>query len=58
MADRIVIMTPHPGRVQRTITVTLQRPRQRNDPEFLRLRGDILELLHFAGNAARTDPRL
>jgi ABC-type nitrate/sulfonate/bicarbonate transport system ATPase subunit len=58
MADRIVIMTPHPGRVERTITVTLKRPRQRNDPEFLRLRGDILELLHFAGNATRIDPRL
>jgi ABC-type nitrate/sulfonate/bicarbonate transport system ATPase subunit len=58
MADRIVIMTPHPGRVQRIITVTLKRPRQRNDPEFLRLRSDILELLHFAGNATRIDPRL
>lgn len=52
MADRIVIMTPHPGRVERTITVSLERPRQRNSPEFLRLRSDILELLHFTGNAA------
>jgi len=57
MADRIVIMTPHPGRVEQTITVTLQRPRQRNDPEFLRLRGDILEMLHFAGNSTRPDAR-
>jgi len=55
MADRIVIMTPHPGRIERTITVTLARPRQRNSPEFLRLRGEILELLHFAGNATRKD---
>jgi ABC-type nitrate/sulfonate/bicarbonate transport system ATPase subunit/flavin-dependent dehydrogenase len=55
MADRIVIMTPHPGRIERTITVTLDRPRQRNSPEFLRLRGEILELLHFAGNATRND---
>jgi len=53
MADRIVIMTPHPGRIERTFNVTLDRPRQRNSPEFLRLRGEILELLHFAGNAAR-----
>jgi hypothetical protein len=29
----------------------LPRPRQRNSPQFLRLRGDILELLHFAGSA-------
>jgi ABC-type nitrate/sulfonate/bicarbonate transport system ATPase subunit len=54
MSDRIVIMTPRPGRIERTISVTLARPRQRNSPEFLRLRGDILELLHFhvAGNPA------
>ena len=51
MSDRIMIMTPRPGRMERTIAVDLDRPRQRNSPEFLRLRSDILELLHFAGNA-------
>jgi ABC-type nitrate/sulfonate/bicarbonate transport system ATPase subunit len=54
MADRIVIMTPHPGRVERTITVSLDRPRQRNSPEFLRLRSEILELLNFTGNGSGT----
>ncbi|HSH96393.1 MAG TPA: ABC transporter ATP-binding protein [Roseimicrobium sp.] len=49
MSDRIVIMTPRPGRIERTLTVELPRPRQRNSPEFLKLRGDILEMLHFAG---------
>jgi ABC-type nitrate/sulfonate/bicarbonate transport system ATPase subunit len=49
MSDSIVIMTPRPGRIERTIKVQLDRPRQRNSPEFLRLRGDILEMLHFAG---------
>jgi ABC-type nitrate/sulfonate/bicarbonate transport system ATPase subunit len=49
MSDRIVIMTPRPGRIERTIDVSLERPRQRNSTEFLSLRGDILELLHFAG---------
>ena len=53
MADRIVIMTSHPGRIERTIPVNLERPRQRNSPEFLKLRGEILELLHFAGSAPR-----
>jgi ABC-type nitrate/sulfonate/bicarbonate transport system ATPase subunit len=52
MSDRIVLMTPRPGRVERIIAVDLPRPRQRNAAEFLRLRGEILELLHFAGNAA------
>src|SRR5438477_7326543 len=49
MSDRIVIMTPRPGRIERTITVDLDRPRQRNSPEFLGLRSDILDFVHFAG---------
>ncbi len=49
MSDRIVLMTPRPGRIERILTVDLDRPRQRNSPEFLGLRGDILELLHFTG---------
>jgi ABC-type nitrate/sulfonate/bicarbonate transport system ATPase subunit len=52
MSDRIVIMTPRPGRIERTIAVDLARPRQRNGEEFLRLRGQILEMLHFTGSAA------
>jgi ABC-type nitrate/sulfonate/bicarbonate transport system ATPase subunit/flavin-dependent dehydrogenase len=56
MADRIVIMTPHPGRVERTLTVSLDRPRQRNRPEFLKLRSDILELLHFTGSGGAENP--
>jgi ABC-type nitrate/sulfonate/bicarbonate transport system ATPase subunit len=51
MSDRIVIMTPRPGRIERIIEIGLDRPRQRSNPEFLRLRGEILELLHFAGKA-------
>jgi ABC-type nitrate/sulfonate/bicarbonate transport system ATPase subunit len=48
MSDRIVIMTPRPGRIDKTISVALERPRQRNSPELLRLRSAILEHLHFA----------
>lgn len=51
MSDRIVIMTPRPGRIERIIDISLERPRQRNSPEFLRLRGDILEFLHFTGKS-------
>jgi ABC-type nitrate/sulfonate/bicarbonate transport system ATPase subunit len=49
MSDRIVIMSPRPGRVERIIDVTFARPRQRNSAEFMRLRSDILEFLHLAG---------
>ena len=49
MSDRIMIMTPRPGRIERTIDVVLTRPRQRDSADFLRLRSDILNFLHFAG---------
>ncbi|MBA3652463.1 MAG: ABC transporter ATP-binding protein [Chthoniobacterales bacterium] len=51
MSDRIVIMTQRPGRIERTISIELDRPRDRSSREFLRLRSEILELLHFAGSA-------
>src|SRR5262249_17981967 len=52
MSDRIVTMTPRPGRVDRNPEIPPDRPRQRNAVEFLRLRGEILELLHFGSGAS------
>jgi ABC-type nitrate/sulfonate/bicarbonate transport system ATPase subunit len=57
MSDRIMIMTPRPGRIERTIAVDLARPRQRDSADFLRLRSDILNYLHFAGNSEKTKIR-
>ena len=51
MSDRIVIMSQRPGRIEQTMPIALERPRDRSSPDFLQLRGDILELLHFAGSA-------
>ena len=51
MSDRIAIMSPRPGRIERVIGVDLERPRQRTSPRFMELRAAILEMLHFAGNA-------
>ncbi|MBV9999211.1 MAG: ABC transporter ATP-binding protein [Verrucomicrobia bacterium] len=42
MSDRIFIMTPRPGRIDRVIPVELDRPRDRTSAEFLRLRSEIL----------------
>jgi ABC-type nitrate/sulfonate/bicarbonate transport system ATPase subunit len=56
MSDRIVIMTPRPGRIDRVIEVPLARPRQRSHPRFLELRSEILEFLHFAGEGAADRP--
>jgi ABC-type nitrate/sulfonate/bicarbonate transport system ATPase subunit len=49
MSDRIIIMTPRPGRIDQIIPVESDRPRHRSNPDFLQLRGEILDLLHFAG---------
>ena len=52
MCDRIVLMTPRPGRIERIIDVQLDRPRQRNSADFMALRAEILEELHFAGQTS------
>lgn len=52
MSDRIVIMSQRPGRIERTMDVDIDRPRDRSSSEFLKLRSDILEMLHFAGHGA------
>lgn len=49
MSDRIVILSPRPGRIERVIEVPFARPRLRSSPKFLELRASILEMLHFAG---------
>src|SRR6266478_3042324 len=51
MSERIMIMTQRPGRIEQTIPIAVPRPRDRSSSAFLRLRGEILGLLHFAGNA-------
>jgi len=51
MSDRIVIMTPRPGRIEQIIPVKKNRPRDRSSQDFLRLRGDILQTMHFAGRS-------
>ena len=48
LSDRIVIMTPRPGKISRIIDVDLPRPRHRGGVEFLALRREILELFELA----------
>ncbi len=49
LADRVVVMTAHPGTIKDIVPVTLARPREqatmRSDPEFARLFGRIWESL-------------
>lgn len=48
LSDRIVIMSPRPGKIQEIINVPIGRPRARNHADFFHLRSKILEILHFA----------
>ena len=48
LSDRIVIMTPRPGRISDTIIVDLAHPRDRADEAFVALRKQILEVFHMA----------
>jgi NitT/TauT family transport system ATP-binding protein len=49
LADRIAIMTPSPGRIGAEITIDLDRPRDRSDPEMGRLKHEITALMHGMG---------
>ncbi len=54
LSDRIVIMSPRPGKIEEVLAVEMGRPRQRNSPDFIQLRNAILEKLHLSGK--RRDP--
>src|ERR1700720_3740881 len=45
LADRVVVMTPHPGRVKIELPITLPRPRDPLSVEFLQYQKELLRLL-------------
>ncbi|HWU63009.1 MAG TPA: ABC transporter ATP-binding protein [Ensifer sp.] len=49
LGDRIICLQPNPGRIGRIVDVCLERPRDqlltREDPEFLRLRRELYDLI-------------
>ncbi|EJN08691.1 ABC transporter ATP-binding protein [Herbaspirillum sp. YR522] len=53
MADRVVVMTAGPGRVERDYTIPLERPRRITSPEFNRVREELTDMLssHVAHHA-------
>jgi NitT/TauT family transport system ATP-binding protein len=52
LSDRVIVMTPRPGRIDRIIDIDLPRPRtlaMRETPEFARYNREILDLLLARG---------
>lgn len=47
LADRIVVMTPNPGRIKSVVTVSLSRHRERTSEDFLMVRNKIFELFNM-----------
>ncbi len=48
LADKIVVLTPNPGRVKAIVPVPLQGPRDRVSHEFLEFQNRIFDLFHRA----------
>lgn len=48
LSDRIVIMTPRPGKISEVLEVQLPHPRDRGGVEFTNLRREILDRFHLA----------
>jgi sulfonate transport system ATP-binding protein len=42
LGDKVVILSSKPGRIRKVIPVDLPRPRDRDNPEFIRIRDEIL----------------
>lgn len=49
LSNKIVVMSPRPAKIEEVLEVHLSSPRDGNNPEFIRLRNEILKILNFAG---------
>jgi NitT/TauT family transport system ATP-binding protein len=46
LSDRIIVLTPRPGRICQIFPVDLPRPRDRTNPEFAQVRRKVLDLIN------------
>ena len=56
LADRIVVMTPRPGRIKSIVPVDLDRPRYRTDYAFREIRSFVLEQYERSGSRSAAAP--
>lgn len=53
LGQKIVLMAPNPGRVQRVLEVALAYPRERTDRDFAAFRRELFEEFHLVHTQAR-----
>jgi NitT/TauT family transport system ATP-binding protein len=46
LADTVVVLSRHPGRIKRVVPVDLPRPRDEDDPAYVALRRELRDLIH------------
>jgi NitT/TauT family transport system ATP-binding protein len=46
LSDRIIVLTPRPGRICRIFPINLPRPRDRTSMEFAQVRREVLDLIN------------
>src|SRR5699024_5456716 len=47
MGTKVLVMDPHPGKIQAEIPIELEYPRDRGSDKFLKYRNDILDMLNY-----------
>jgi NitT/TauT family transport system ATP-binding protein len=52
LGQRVVLMAPHPGRIQRILEVNLPHPRERTDLDFAAFRKQLFEEFHLVHRQA------
>lgn len=55
LSDRIVIMTPRPGRVSQIAEVKISRPRNRSGSDFMDIRNKLLKRFELASNTVQPE---
>lgn len=53
LGQRVVLMAPHPGRIQRILHIRLPEPRERTGEDFARIRRELFEEFHLVHKQAQ-----